>query len=374
MFAWGFGALLLAVWGTWFGFGQVSVYETSRAARLEVKQLPHHVATLFAGRVAAAGPAVGQDVAADDILVELDAGADRLRLAEEESRLAAMPPRMASMRLELEAMEAAKAEDIHAAAAARDAAQARAREAEAAVRFARANAMRLAEQSQAGGVAKIEALRAQAEVDKLAAAKDVLVAEQRRLERDQQTRVHETQARIEGLRRAIVGMEGDIATARATVARLADTIARHVIRAPVGGRIGDAVPLHAGAYVTEGQRLISIVPPGDLVIVAEFSPAAALGRVRPGQSARLRLDGFPWAQFGTIDATVTQVASEIRDNMIRVELQPDMPRAAPTPMQHGLPGAVEVAIEQASPAALALRAAGLLLAAPAHAATPSGAR
>ena len=36
-------------------------------------------------------------------------------------------------------------------------------------------------------------------------------------------------------------------------------------------------------------------------------PEAALGRVRPGQSARMRLSGFPWTQWGTVPATVTRV-------------------------------------------------------------------
>jgi membrane fusion protein (multidrug efflux system) len=72
----------------------------------------------------------------------------------------------------------------------------------------------------------------------------------------------------------------------------------------------------------------------------------------------LRLDGFPWTEFGSIDVRVQRVASEIRDRVVRVELMP-----LPTPgtkilMQHGLPGTVEIRMEQASPAVLLLRAIG----------------
>lgn len=217
-------------------------------------------------------------------------------------------------------------------------------------------------QSQAGGVAEIDALRAQAEADKLAAARDAMAADLRRLETDRQTRAFENQARLENLQRSIVTLEGDAETARATIARIRATIELHVIRSPVAGRIGDMAALAVGSYVAEGQRLTSVVPRGELKITGDFDPGAALGRVRPGQRATMRLEGFPWAQFGSITATVSRVASEIRDNAIRVEFEPDGGNAAVL-MQHGVPGVIEVGIEDARPVDLVLRAAGLLLAA-----------
>ena len=83
--------------------------------------------------------------------------------------------------------------------------------------------------------------------------------------------------------------------------------------------------------------------------------------MQPGQPARLRLDGFPWAQYGSLAATVTSVATEARDGVIRVELQ--LPPETPTaiPLQHGLPGTVEVEVERISPATLVLRAVGTRL-------------
>jgi len=98
--------------------------------------------------------------------------------------------------------------------------------------------------------------------------------------------------------------------------------------------------------------------------VANFDPPAALGRIRPGQHARLRLEGFPWAQYGSVSATITNVASEIRDGNIRVEMALDSNSDSRIPLQHGLPGSVEVEIETLSPANLVLRTAGSLLAGP----------
>lgn len=47
-----------------------------------------------------------------------------------------------------------------------------------------------------------------------------------------------------------------------------------------------------------------------LVLGAEFAPSSALGRVRPGQRARVRLAGFPWTEYGTISASVASVAAD----------------------------------------------------------------
>ena len=79
---------------------------------------------------------------------------------------------------------------------------------------------------------------------------------------------------------------------------------------------------------------------------------------------RLRLDGFPWVQYGSLPARVDRVANEPGSGKIRVELQVDPDHSFSIPLQHGLPGILEVNVEQISPAALVLRAAGTLLAKP----------
>jgi membrane fusion protein, adhesin transport system len=359
--AWLLGTVVLAIWSLWFALGDVTVYETSRKARLEVMQLPHHVAAPLSGRIASASVVIGQDVLANQVLVELDASSERLRLKEEETKLAGLPPRIASMQTELISLEQAKEQDSWATQAALEAANARVKEIDATVKFARNNESRLRKQSAAGGVAEIDALRAQSDADKLSASRDAMSAELKRLEQDRQVRAHEAQARIEDLRRSIVSLEGEMATTHAAIARIQETIERHVIRAPVTGRIGDAMALYSGAYVSEGQRLVSVVPAGDLRIVGDFIPSSAMGRMRPGQHATMRLDGFPWAQYGTIKASVTRVASEVRDGVVRVEFTPAPTGNPAMIMQHGVPGVIEVAVERAAPAYLVLRAAGLLL-------------
>ncbi|MBP8310378.1 MAG: HlyD family efflux transporter periplasmic adaptor subunit, partial [Burkholderiaceae bacterium] len=338
--------VLLGGWLTWFCFGRVTLFEVSRQARIEVQQAAHPVAALMPSRILSTSLAIGQEIRAGDLLVELDANTERLRLGEEKMRLAGVPARIASLRKEIALREQAEAKEQRAAVAARLAARFKVDEADATVTFARDQERRLREESQFGSVPKVEAQRAATEAQESAAVRDGLNADLRRMESDAQTRTSQNQAQVETLNRSVVELEAEMATTRATIARLESDIDKHLIRAPIDGRIGDVVPLRAGAVVAAGQKLASVVPRGAFIVVGEFNPSSVLGRIRPGQLGRLRLDGYPWAQYGTIEARVARVGADIRDNLVRVEFTPEPASAARIVLQHGLPGSIEVSVDE----------------------------
>jgi len=358
LLAWLVAGLLLTAWLGWFLFGRVTIYEVSRHARMEVQQSAHPVAALVASKVVSNALVLGQEVRAGELLVQLDAGPETLRLNEEEARLKAVVPRLESLRKEIAALEGAALRERAAAKSAVEGALSRIREADAAVKFAQDNERRLKAENAAGGVAQIEAMRAESETVKLTAIRDGLASENRRLDTEAQARALHHQAQVESLHRAVLALEGEASTSQITIARLREEIERMAVRAPVAGTVADVAALRAGSYVAQGQKLATVVPHGDLMIVADFAPAAVLGRIHAGQSARLRLDGFPWAQYGSVGATVSRVAGEVRDGMVRVEFAPDAAVTRRVALQHGLPGSVEVGIEEVSPAQLVLRAAG----------------
>jgi membrane fusion protein, adhesin transport system len=370
--AWFTGAILLTAWLAWFILGKINVVEVSRAAHLEVQQSPSPVVAVKAGKIASTSLALGKDVKLGEVLVMLDSSGDELRLREEESRLTSFAPRITSLSNEIAALGQARGGDQRSAFAATQAAQFRTAEATAALDFAKDSERRLKEESAAGTVAQVDALRASSEAQKIAATRDALAAEGRRLDGDIQSRSHQHQVQLEILRRAVITLEGERKNSEATIARLKNDIDRQVIRSPIAGKIGDMVPLRVGAYLPEGQKLATVVPHGDLIIVGDFQPSSALGRIKPGQISRMRLDGFPWSQFGSIDARVNRVATEIRDQMVRVEFTPIAPFPTKIVMQHGLPGTVSVNLEEASPAQLVLRAVGQMsVAAPQQSGSPA---
>lgn len=373
--AWAAGTVLLAAWAAWMLLARVEVHELSRQARLEVMQAPHAVAAERAAPVRHSGLVLGRSVQAGELLVELDDTAARLRLAEERVRAEGLVPRREALRRETAALQAALAAEREAAQAARQSAAARADEAAAAAGFAREHGRRLRAEAAGGGVAEIDALRAEAEARRLGAAHQALAADVRRQALEALARERQGGVQLEVLLRTQATLDAEVQGAQAALARLEEDIERHRVRAPVAGTVAEITPLAAGTPVAAGQRLATVVPAGELRVVAEFAPGRALGRLQPGQEARMRLDGYPWAQYGSLQARVQRVATELRDGALRVELQVLAPTPATLPVQHGQSGVVEVRVEEAAPAALLLRAAGQTLAAatPAATAGPAGA-
>ena len=350
-------AALLGSWTVWFLLARVAVYEVSDTARLEAERAVHPVEAPVAGRVVTTYLAVGQEVHAGDVLVDLDAEAERLQLMEERARLAAHAVQRDALRQEMTAEEEVRRDERQAGRLAHDEARARYREAEVVARSAEEEAQLFARIEERGLPARLDVLRTRAEAQKRLAAADTLRVAVGRLEADQRTRESERKARLERLRREVVRLEGEMATAAATIERLEHEIDKRHIRVPVAGRLGEAANLRSGTVVSVGDTLGAIIPAGDLKVAAHFLPRVALGRIQPGQPARLRLEGFPWTQYGSVAATVVKVADEPRDGRIRVELA-IQDRPASIPLQHGLPGVVEVEVERVSPATLVLRVAG----------------
>lgn len=354
-------AAILGGWALWFVAARVTIYETSEAARLEVDSAAHPIEAAAAGRVIKTNLAIGREVQAGEVLVELESDSQRLQLIEEEARVAAVSAQLAALRDQTVAERQVQTETRAAAPVALDEAKARYDEAVAIARAAAEEHKRLARLRADGLVAELSVIKAKAEADKLQAAADSLKFAINRQDKDQRAKQSGQQAVVENLNRDAATLEGEIKTRAAIIERLKHEIELRVIRAPASGKLGETATLQPGQFVREGDKLGAVVPDGKLRAVAEFAPSAAMGRVQAGQRARLRLDGFAWTEYGQLKATVSRVAGEPRSGRIRVELAVNPESAPLIPSQHGLPGKVEIEIERVSPAELALRSVGKML-------------
>ena len=350
--------VLLSAWGAWGVLARIALYEVTRTARLEVAQAGHPIATPVAGRIVATHLVVGRDVQAGEVLVELDAAAVRLQHAEARQQSTALMAQWQARHQELATEEAAQRAERQAARTALAEARARQREAEVALQAAAAQAEVFARMHVRGLAPQLDLLRTRAEAERTRAAADTLRLAISRLEREQQTKDSDRTARLTQFRRELTRLDGDLRTAEATLARLDHSIEQTRLRAPIAGRLGEVADIQPGAVVRQGDILGVVLPVGALRVVAHFLPAVALGRVQPGQPARLRLEGFPWTQYGSLAATVRSVANEARGGVIRVEFSLVPEALTAIPLQHGLPGTVEVEVEQVSPATLVLRGVG----------------
>jgi membrane fusion protein, adhesin transport system len=358
---WLLGGVLLAAWMAWFLWASVAVFAVSAAARLEVVRSSSPITVMTSGKILSSKLALGQEVNVGEVLLTLDATSDQMRLQEERARQQALPTQINALQKQIIALEQAKSVAQQAQLASVQSAKSRQSEAHSAFTFAEDHARRLAELSAQGQMPLMDSLKAQTEMQKLLANKNALTADMQRVQKTAETQLHQQQADIEHLKSEIAKLQGELNSSLSASVRLQQTIDNHQVRAPIAGRIGDALPLQIGTYVNLGDKLGAIIPDGELRIVADFPPAAVIGKIHPGQSATMRLDGFPWAQYGVVPAVVSQVGAEIRNAQVRVEFTPQLPSAAALQLQHGLPGSIAVQIEHVSPAILVLRASGQLL-------------
>jgi multidrug resistance efflux pump len=358
-------ALLLAAWGTWFLSAQVPVYEVSDSARLEADRAAHPIDAPVDGRIVAVHWKLGQRVAAAEVLVELEANEQRYLLEEEQASAGALPGQVAALRQQVAAARRMLADGRSTAKATLAEAQARAAEAESAARFAQSDAERQEKLRTAGLLAEADLARFRSAAEQKRAAARALTLALDRMAWEARNTESDQQEKLADLERQLALLTGQAATAGPAGRRLGRDVELRTVRAPVDGRVGEVVQLRVGSVVAQGDRLGSVVPEGGLKVVAGFPPEGAVGRVRPGQPARVRLTGFPANQYGLLAATVERVASEAEDGRIRVELAAHPDRHSRLPLEHGLPGTVEVEVERTTPAALVLRTVGKLLGRPA---------
>jgi membrane fusion protein (multidrug efflux system) len=352
---------ILSLWMLWSLRADLVLYEVSEHARLEIERASYPIQSPMRGRVVSTHLVLGQEIAAGDVLVELDAGPEQLQLRQEEVRLAAIVQEIHAIETQIAAEEQARVEEQRTTRLAIAEAQARRGEAEAPATFAatdleRLNLLRakglIAERDYSRGVAEAQKTRATAEGARLIA---------QRLEQEQKTRDSERAVRLERLRADTIRLNGQRRTGAVSVEKLRYEVEQRRIRAAVAGRLGEVAPLRVGTMLQEGEHMGAILTQGRLLVVAYFPPAT-VGRLHPGQYATIRLQGFPWAEFGTVKAQVERVADEVRDDKVRVEMAVLDMKDLRVPLRHGMPGTVEVAVEHSTPAVLLLRLAGQVVA------------
>lgn len=354
--------VLCSAWAVWFLLFRISVYAVSSGARVEVGGAMHPIEPVVDGRVVSSKLALDRQVEAGEVLVQLDTQALDIELAGKQQLVANLASQQEILEQEIKTRTQALAE--HERVTQTQLAEARARQqgASAEADLARTEAQRSAFLKEQGvlSVAALDKVMAE-ERQKGATAREMQVSVGR-IGAENRLKREELQTELASLGRVLESLRGQQAQEQAAIEALRHDIDLRSIRAPANGRLGEIVVLQPGSVVSKGLQLGAVVPPGGLQVTAYFPPDVALGRVRPLQQARLRLDGFPWAEYGMLPLSVESVGSEVRDGKVRVELRIVGSTPAAIPLQHGLPGSVEVEVDRASPAELVLRAAGRMLA------------
>jgi multidrug efflux pump subunit AcrA (membrane-fusion protein) len=153
----------------------------------------------------------------------------------------------------------------------------------------------------------------------------------------------ERQNRIAQLRSELVAID------RATL--------KGAITAPSDGTITALDVVHAGAVVRAGQQLASIAPSRVPLIVDVQVPNARIGLIRRGALVKIKLDAFPFQDYGSLSGKVFDISADARgedrnQSFYRVLVAPDSKRTErrgrASSMRPGLSVTAEIVTERRS--------------------------
>jgi membrane fusion protein (multidrug efflux system) len=359
---------LIALGGfvAWTFGARIPLLKVSTQGRIEPHNAVHRIEPPEPGRVVRSLLELDKEVSVGDLLIEFDAREQRLELVQNNATSTALSQDLVAV----EAQIAGKQQELSANQSVDEASlrEAAAKEQELIPRRKlAAQRDQLAQNSPSGSTSELEKMERHTDVEELEHSSQTLDLGLVRLRREHIVRREALTAQLLGLKRDGLKIEGQLSELQTAIERLKYQIDKKQLRAPVAGRLVDVVELAAGDYVTQGQRLGTILATGSsrIRVRARF-PKETVGIVRPGQSAQLKLDGYPWTIYGTVPAEVRSVGTEpgivatpeAVPGTVRVELELHPPADPRIELQHGLTATVEIEVARVSPAALLMRAIG----------------
>lgn len=159
-----------------------------------------------------------------------------------------------------------------------------------------------------------EILKAQTEIINTASKKRDIDIRMRSSTKDLDQAQAKADAALERARAALSGEEAQIATQKEAVTAADDSTetARRLldkmkIQAPMTGTISNIAVRAPGQVVSPGEQLMQILPDRGEIIVEANVRNSDIGFVHRGQDVKLKLDAFPYQDFGILHGTVAEI-------------------------------------------------------------------
>jgi membrane fusion protein len=108
--------------------------------------------------------------------------------------------------------------------------------------------------------------------------------------------------------------QAQIASARADRAALSQQIAQadlasgYDVTSPLSGTV-TALTARLGQSVMSPNQLMVIIPEKSAVQVELYVPPSSAALIEPGQQVRLAIDAYPYQQFGTVVAKISDISA-----------------------------------------------------------------
>ncbi|MDB9374146.1 HlyD family efflux transporter periplasmic adaptor subunit [Nodularia sphaerocarpa] len=198
----------------------------------------------------------------------------------------------------------------------------------------------ISELAEEGGISRIQFLNQQQEVDSIRAEIAQLQEEKIRLQaaqaqaqakvqntkaidrRDLTTRIGNNSQRIaeidSQLTKAVIDNKKRIAEIDSQLSQTNQALRYSVVRSPVDGVVFDLKANAPGFVAKSTEPVLKIVPQTDLVAKVSITNKD-IGFIREGMHVDVRIDSFPYSEFGDIKGTLTWIGS---DTLPPTQLQP----------------------------------------------------
>ena len=157
-----------------------------------------------------------------------------------------------------------------------------------------------------GAMQQTELLRQRNKVEQLESETRVVTADLEEVEAQLNKLKQESLREVSEIERQLVEVE--------------DTITKEKLSAPIAGIVYGMIPSSAGYAASAGETLVKVVPGGEIEAKI-YITNQDVGFMKPGMKAQIRVDAFPYTQFGSITGSLKSVGT--------LPLEPDQQNPMP---------------------------------------------
>lgn len=90
--------------------------------------------------------------------------------------------------------------------------------------------------------------------------------------------------------------------------------------APVSGKLVWLEKIHQNQFIESGKNLFAITTNNEKIIALATIPATGFGKIKIGQTARIKLNNYPSYEFGFLEGVVSKLTEIPNENTYQVEI------------------------------------------------------
>ncbi|KAB7648980.1 HlyD family type I secretion periplasmic adaptor subunit [Polymorphobacter fuscus] len=113
---------------------------------------------------------------------------------------------------------------------------------------------------------------------------------------------------------ALATTRAEIAAQSKTLPALADRMRRAELRAPVAGIVNRVLATTVGGSIRPGEPLVEVVPLADSLIIEAMVAPADIAFLRPGQKASVKISAYDYSVYGALPGRVESIAPDATVN------------------------------------------------------------